>query len=139
MGVKDVNMCVYTGRWTSEPVLKSTTNGKSVLSVSLAVNRGDANDSTDYINIVCWNKLAENVARFTHKGSKVFVEGETNMAKYRSKSGEERTRWDCVAHKVQFLDSKEKSADETRNVQYQPIQDTDYSDGYDLEAEDLPF
>lgn len=137
MGVKDVNMCMYTGRWTEDPVVKKTPNGNSVVNVSLAVNRGDEEDTADFINVTCWNKLADNVAKFTRKGSKVLVQGETNNRKYRTKSGEERMRCDCVAQKVQFLDTKERTADEPKNAQIQQAPSNDF--GYNFDSEDLPF
>lgn len=138
MGVKDVNVCMYTGRWTEDPVVKKTPKGDSVVNLSLAVNRGDENGTADFINVTCWNKLADNVARFTRKGSKVLVRGEMNNRKYRSKSGEERTRCDCVAQMVQFLDTKERNADETKMSQNQPVE-MEWTNGISIDSEDLPF
>ena len=55
------NLVVLTGRLTADPELKTTPNGITVTTFSIAVSRnyGSGEDrQTDFINIVAWRKTA---------------------------------------------------------------------------------
>ena len=57
-----LNVVVIMGRLTAQPELRTTNNGTSVTSFSVAVNRSyskDGNNQTDFINCVAWRGNAE--------------------------------------------------------------------------------
>lgn len=60
-----MNKVLLIGNLTSEPQLRYTTNNTPVASFTIAVNRNhtkeDGTKETDFINIVVWNKRADNV------------------------------------------------------------------------------
>lgn len=131
-----MNRITLIGRWTSDPVLRKTQSDKAVMSCTLAVDRQENREQVDFINVVAWSQLAENTARYTRKGSKVAVDGRLQMRKYTAKNGEERTTFEVNASGIEFLDSKPKPAQEPAKPQ---IEEPQWSDGIDVDSEDLPF
>ncbi|PFT90097.1 hypothetical protein COK81_16950 [Bacillus thuringiensis] len=67
-----LNRTILVGRLTKDPDLRYTPNGVAVATFTLAVNRQfkkDGQQEADFINIVVWKRIAENVANFLKKGS----------------------------------------------------------------------
>lgn len=108
------------GNLTSEPQLKFTTNNTPVASFTIAVNRNhtkeDGTKETDFINIVVWNKRAENVKNYLDKGSKVGIVGRLQVRKYQNERGENRYVTEVVAEEIEFLNSKKSGLDEKSPV-----------------------
>ena len=131
-----MNECNFIGRMTKDPVLRTTPTGKSVATVSLAIPRQYEKDKTDFIDVVIWGQLAENVSRYTRKGSKVAIHGNLQMRRYTDKNGFERTTNEIVAQGVEFLDPKEKP-EPAPEPAYDPAYDDEVSEYADDES--LPF
>ena len=73
------------GRHVEHSVAKS---GTSISKFSVAVDCGyGENKTTSWVNIVCFGKVAENVALYLSKGSSVLVEGELKIGSYDHKDG----------------------------------------------------
>lgn len=90
--------------------LSETASGVQVCRFTLAVNRGyGENRVTDFFNVTAWKKLAENVAKYVHKGSKVCVYGEPQIRKYTDNNGVERQAFDIQAFDVEFLSTKQET------------------------------
>ena len=117
------NLVVLTGRLTASPELKVTTNGISVCSFSIAVDRAykkGEDKQTDFINITCWRTTAEFVSKWFTKGSLIGIEGSIQTRKFTDKNGNNRTAFEIVANNVHFVESK-KSTDV--NVSADPLPD----------------
>lgn len=107
------NLVVLTGRLTADPELKTTANGISVTSFSIAVNRAyrsGEEPQTDFINIVAWRQRAEFITRYFKKGSLIGIEGSIQTRKYTDKNGNPRTAFEVVVNNAQFVESKRDSA-----------------------------
>ena len=88
------NLVVLTGRLTADPELKTTPNGISVTSFSVAVSRpyrSGEEAQTDFINIVAWRQRAEFICKYFTKGSMIGIEGSIQTRKYTDKNGNNRT------------------------------------------------
>ena len=109
-----LNKVLLIGRLTSQPELKYTESEKAYTRICLAVNR--YNEGTDFINVVVWNKQAENVCNYLEKGSLVMVEGSISVNSYDDKEGNKRTSTEVMAQNVKFLSKKVSSDSETENV-----------------------
>lgn len=99
-----INRVVLIGRLTKDPDLRQTSSGIPVSSFSLAVDRRGSDD-TDFINITAWEKIAENVYRYLHKGSLAAIEGRITTDKYES-NGSTVYRTYVTAEQVTFLDRR---------------------------------
>lgn len=124
-----LNRVTLVGRLTKDPELRRTSSGKAVASFTLAVNRnfktGDGQEA-DFINCVCWGKVAENTANYCSKGSLVSVDGRLQTRTYENNQGQKVFVTEIVADSVQFLETK-------RNINIQeeaPKQEQKKSDGY---------
>jgi single-strand DNA-binding protein len=94
------NSTILIGRLTRPAVLKY--NGdKARANFTIAVD--GMNDKTDFIPIVCFGKLAENVAEYTDKGHLVSVEGRVSSGKYTNDADETVFTLDILANRVSFL------------------------------------
>ena len=80
-----INNVVLTGRLTKDIELRRTTSGKVCTGFTLAVNRNK--QETDFINCVAWDKVAELLERYTHKGSQIGVEGRIQTRNYDDRNG----------------------------------------------------
>ncbi|MEF9935182.1 MAG: single-stranded DNA-binding protein [Clostridium sp.] len=112
-----MNKVFLIGRLTRDPELRFTAgSGNAVATFSLAVDRNYVSQNgqreADFINIVCWRKLAEHVANNLSKGRLVAVSGSIQTRKYQAQDGSNRYATEINADEVKFLDwgNKEGSA-----------------------------
>lgn len=114
-----VNKIMLTGNLTKDVELNTTTNGKVVGKFGLAVKRKYGEDKVDFINIVVWEKLAENVSNYCKKGSKVAVVGELQSRDYEVE-GKKRYTYEVLANEIEFLSTK---SEDDGKVELKPIND----------------
>ena len=101
---RSINNVVLLGRLTRDPEQRTTTSGKNIAEMSLAVDRG--NDEADFFEVTAWEKTAELVSKYTHKGSKVLVQGRLRQDSWDDKeTGKKRSKVVVVANDVTFLDA----------------------------------
>lgn len=133
------NTVILTGRLTANPELKTTTNGVSVCSFTIAneVGYGD-NKKTSFVPIVAWRGAAEVVAKHFTKGNMIGVEGSVQTRKYQDKDGNNRTAFEIVANNVQFMESKKADSDD--DSAQQSFSTATASDFMNVEYDgDIPF
>ena len=147
-----MNRVLLIGRLTKDVELRKTASGTSVVSFFVAVNRrvaSGAEPQTDFVNCVAWNKTAELMAQYLHKGSLIGVEGRIQTRNY-DKEGTRIYVTEVVADSVQFLDPKSNNTNRNdygmpnyeSDVSYeegQGSEDTFTMDAFDPSNEDLPF
>lgn len=98
-----INNVVLTGRLTKDIELRRTTSGKTCTSFTLAVNRNK--QETDFINCVAWDKVAELLERYTHKGSQIGVEGRIQTRNYDDRNGKKIYITEVLVNSISFLES----------------------------------
>ncbi|MBR4073473.1 MAG: single-stranded DNA-binding protein [Clostridia bacterium] len=138
------NLVVLTGRLTADPELKTTPNGISVTSFSIAVSRryrAGEEAQADFINIVCWRQTAEFVSKYFKKGSMIGIEGSIQTRRYVDKNGNNRTAFEVVANNVQFVESKRDGVAAPGADEPASFSNVDANDFTEIGAadEDLPF
>ena len=143
-----LNKVVLIGRLTRDPELRSTANGVSVATFSLAVDRPFTNKQgereTDFIRIVTWRRLAEVCAENLGKGRLVAVAGRLQVRSYDNQEGQRRTIAEVVADEVKFLERPRREKSETSSAEksefgVKDIDNDDFGDELDFDDEDLPF
>tara|TARA_Y100001938_G_C7823479_1_gene297765 strand:+ start:74 stop:463 length:390 start_codon:yes stop_codon:yes gene_type:complete len=97
-----MNKYICVGNLTSAPQLKEV-GENSVCSFSVAINSISKKEDTFFMDIECWNKVAQNCQKYLDKGSKVLVEGKLKSNSWTSKEGAKREKFICVADLVTFL------------------------------------
>ena len=105
-----LNNIIVIGRLTRDPELRSTSNGVSVATFTLAVDRAFKSASgekeTDFIPVVVWRQQAETCASYLSKGKLVAVQGRLQIRSYEASDGSKRTAAEIAAESVQFLSPK---------------------------------
>ncbi len=109
----NLNKVILGGRIATDPELKQTPSGVSVISFSLAVNRAysskDGERQADFINIVAWRQTAEFISRFFRKGSSICILGSIQTRSWTDQNGNKRYATEVVADEANFVDSKSES------------------------------
>lgn len=108
-----INVAVIAGHLTKDVELSKTQNGNSVAKFTVAVN--GYNNTTDFINCVAWNKLADIVNMYCKKGDLVTIEGRISVRNYENQQGQRIYITEVVADSVQFLSYK-KSTEQQNQV-----------------------
>lgn len=109
-----MNKVLLSGRLTNEPTKRSTTEGKSVTEISVAVQRNGKQDEVDYINCVAWGTTADNCGKYLVKGQKVEIEGSLHVSKYQDRTGKTQYKTEVYIDRIQFLE-KPKAQEEVIN------------------------
>ncbi|SHF17058.1 single-stranded DNA-binding protein [Caloramator proteoclasticus] len=128
-----MNKAILIGRLTKDPELKFTpSSGIAVANFTLAVDRNYTNQEgkreADFIPVICWRKLAENVANNLTKGRLVAVSGSIQTRKYQAQDGSNRYVTEVVAEEVKFLDWPKDKPQENIPDNF-----------VEVEGEELPF
>jgi len=135
------------GRLTRDPVLRHTQSNTPVTSFTLAVDRfGKSSEqkSADFIDIVCWEKLAEFTANYFVKGQLVSIVGRLQQRQWDDKEGNKRTSYEVVASEAHFAERKQQQPrDDYGNPYATPSQPTprpnnDYYDNQPAPASQAP-
>ncbi|HVX58821.1 MAG TPA: single-stranded DNA-binding protein [Candidatus Saccharimonadales bacterium] len=105
---RSFNQVILMGNLTRDPELRTTPNGATVCSFSLALNRSYKNadggwtEATDYIDVVAWGPLGERVAQYLTKGRPALVNGRLQSRSW-EQEGQKRSKVEVVAQDVTFL------------------------------------
>lgn len=157
-----INRVVLIGRLTKDPELRKTQSGTSVVSYTIAVNRRSqtpGQPDADFINCVAWNKTAELMAQYLHKGSLIGVEGRIQTRSYDNQQGQRVYVTEVVTDSVQFLEPKNAQSQQNSYNSYNsysqpapaPVNpyaapaDNSFSSAFDADdtldiaSDDLPF
>lgn len=140
-----MNQCSFIGNLTRDPESRTTKNEKTVTNFSVAVNSGFGDSrETYYVNVVTFNKTAENCANFLAKGRQVAVVGRMRTQEWENADGEKRRRDELIANEVHFLSKGDGEApaggkkaapkSETKKEKKVEISDID-----DIDDDEIPF
>lgn len=144
-----LNSVALTGRLTKDVDLRYTQSGTAVGSFTIAVDRqfrsANGNRETDFINCVIWTKSAENLAKFTHKGSLIGVEGHIQTRTYDNAQGNKVYVTEVVVENFALLEPRQTSQESQQRSANNPaaaIQGNRFANNgqpIDVSDDDLPF
>ncbi len=108
-----MNKIYLIGNLTRDPELVETSSGVQRCRFTIAVNRNysrsaDGERQTDFFNCIAWRNQAENIARYTKKGSKICVIGSVELRDYEDNTGARRTVVDVMVDNFEFLSPKQE-------------------------------
>ena len=103
---RTINKVELLGRVGTDPEMRYTPGGIAVTKLRLATDRyrKDAEDATDWHNIVVWNGTAEAVNQYVGKGERIYVAGRLVQNTWEADDGQRRHRTEVHASEVVFLD-----------------------------------
>lgn len=135
-----INLVVLMGRLVADPEYRTTTSGKTVVKMRVAVERDYTTGGTrvtDYIPCVAWDKTADFISRHFHKGNMIAVTGQLNSDTY-EKDGKKATTYSVKVDKVSFTGESVKAPETAEYGAENAYTDTD-TDTDPANDDDLPF
>ena len=121
--MSSVNRVTLIGRVGRDPEIRQMQSGKSVVNLSLATTSkrkdrdGEFVEDTQWHRLTAYDKLAEIIGQYVHKGSLIYIEGTLKYGKFTDKDGNEKNTTDIVIGQMQMLGGKGESQGETRRNQ----------------------
>lgn len=104
-----MNSVVLIGRLGKDPELRYTQNQTPVCTFSLATShKMKGKESTQWHNIVAWQKLAEICSKHLGKGSQVAVTGRLEYRAWENKQGQKQVSAEIIAENIEFLGSPQQ-------------------------------
>lgn len=146
-----MNSVCIIGRITKDIELRTTASGLSAVSMYVAINNGkdaDGNDRpADFPKVYVYDKQAENVNKYCHKGSQVAVTGRIKTRTWDKDDGTKGYETYILAGKVKFLDTKQSESAGIPEPDYVPQKEEveesdpfkDFGEQIELSDDDLPF
>lgn len=125
------------GRLTKDIEVRMTSSGKKVATFTLACRR--TKDITDFISCVAWEKRAELLETYTHKGSQIFVDGTVTARSYDDPNAPGRKVYvtEILVDSITLCDSKPT---ETRQTPVPiPTPEVDPTNVLEFDDDSLPF
>lgn len=105
-----VNKVIIVGYMGSEPDVRTLPNGAMTATISVATSEkwtdkvtGEKREMTEWHRIVLWEKQAEVMAQYGHKGTQVYVEGSLRTRKWQDQNGQDRYTTEIKCSNFQFL------------------------------------
>jgi single-strand DNA-binding protein len=103
----DLNHCTFIGRLGRDPESRYTADGNAICNFSIAVGYKTATkETTEWVRITAFGKLAGICADYLKKGSQVFVAGRMTTRKWQNKDGVDQYTTEVVADQMQMLGGK---------------------------------
>lgn len=141
---KSVNKVILVGNVGQDPDVKYTPSGVPLAKLSLATNEAFKNKSgewetrTEWHNVVAWQRLAEIVGEYIHKGSKIYIEGKLQTSSWEDRhSGGKKYRTEIVARDLVLLNSPD-AAEPERADSKKPAEMVQAGTG-EITDDDIPF
>ncbi len=126
MASRGVNKVILVGNVGADPETRYMPNGNAVTNITLATsetwkdkNTGEQQERTEWHRVTFYQRLAEIVAEYVRKGSKLYVEGRLQTRSW-EQDGVKRYATDVIANEMQMLDSR--SGGGNGGGGYQPAQ-----------------
>ena len=138
-----VNRVVLVGRLTKDPELRKTNSDVSFATFTLAVDNrvreADGTRGTIFIDCRVFRDQAENMVKFTRKGSMVAVDGSLNQRNFERRDGTKGKAIEIIVDSVTFLEPKKDAPVEEPKFDDIQAPSSNNLDSIDLPDDDLPF
>lgn len=114
----DVNKVTLLGNLVRDPGFKKLPSGQNMTYFSLATNYSwkdirtkEKKESVDFHRIMAWGKLADIIAKYLKKGSRIYLEGRLQHKSWKDKTGNFQNRTNIVADNLVMLGPRDKKGE----------------------------
>ena len=101
------------GNLTRDPELSMTKGGKSLCRFTIAVNRKfvgqNGERETDFFYCSAFSAQADSIAKYCHKGDKVYVRGTVQLRSYEDNQGITRNVLDVLVDECEFVNLRKNT------------------------------
>ena len=142
-----MNHWTGSGRLAKDPELRYTQSGKAVTQFTLAVDRKRAASKaeTDFLPCIAWERLAETIAEYCHKGEKLMVEGRVQVRSYEAKDKTRRYVTEIIVTGMEFCESRKSQEERAERAEMQEEPESQepqhnlFSGAKAVRDEEIPF
>ena len=146
-----MNKVILIGNLVQDIELRTTEKGTAVVRNKIAINNGkDENGNerpTDFLLFYAFNKVAENMAKYCEKGSKIAIEGRLKNRSWDKQDGTKAYETAVYANNVTFLNYKKNNgvplpddpSYSTQEVSQEIDPFANFGEEVVLNDDDLPF
>lgn len=121
---RGVNKVILVGNLGKDPEVRYMPSGGAVANVTIATSEqwkdkqtGDAQERTEWHQVVFYGRPAEIVGEFLRKGSQIYVEGSMRTRKWQDKQGNDRYTTEIIASDMQMLGTPRSGQGEGKGAQ----------------------
>lgn len=126
-----MNKVILVGRLAKDVDKRYTTTQKARASFAIAVDNGKDRPA-DFINCIAWEKTADTIEKYFHKGKGIIVEGAIKTDSY-EKNGQKKSFTYVNVYSFEFVPETR-----SQNNEMESIADArDY--GFEQADDDIPF
>jgi len=151
---RSLNKVMLIGNVGAEPEIRTVSSGKKVAKVSLATSRtfndrsGQRQEKTEWHRLTAWDRVAEIIEQYVHKGDRLYVEGSIEYSQTEDDQGKPRYWTDIVVREMVMLsggggggggDDFGGGRARTAGRQSAPAQSQQPSSPFNDDDDDLPF
>ena len=101
-----MNKITAVGRLTADPTITESANGSALCHFTVAANTRRKNAAgqplTNFYRCTVWRAIAENCARYLHKGDMVTISGDLSLTEYSDRNGQPRCSLEVDVSDVAF-------------------------------------
>ncbi len=141
-----VNKWIGIGNLGKDPETRFLPDGKAVCNFSIACSEswkdkatGEKKETTEWVRITAFGRLAEICGEYLKKGSQVYVEGKLVTRKWQDKDGQDRYTTEIHIHDLKMLGGRpEGGSSAPRREAEKPAGKKPAGQFQDLD-DDLPF
>ena len=141
-----MNKVILIGRLSKDPEARTTQNGISCSTFSVAIQREHRSQNgtydADFFNVVAWRQTADYVNRYMGKGDRIAIIGSLQNRSYEARDGSKRYVTEVIADRVEGLggrgsnDGNDGGRPERQTAPAQPESADEFME---MEDEELPF
>ena len=108
---RSLNKVMLIGNVGNEPEIRTVGSGTKIAKVSLATNRrfndrsGQQQEKTEWHRLTFWDRMADLVEQYVHKGDRLYVEGRLEYSQTEDDKGQPRYWTDIVVQEMVMLGS----------------------------------
>ena len=106
----DLNKVVLLGNLVKDPAAKTLPAGQTIAYFRVATNHSwkdiktkKRRDSVEFHSVISWGKLAEIIAKYLKKGSRIYLEGRLKHRQWQDKDGNRQYRSEIIADNLIML------------------------------------
>jgi len=96
-----LNQVVLTGNLGGDPEIFYSSEGNPVASFNIAFN--SSKKKTCWIKVACFQKLAEIVSQYLHKGARIAIIGTLDQHKWETEEGVQKSSFQVIANSIEFI------------------------------------
>lgn len=96
-----MNKVILTGRLVSDD-FKKFQSSKGIISLTFKIALIEKTKRTNFIDIVCFDKIANNITKYIKKGDLLEIEGKLNNSKYTTKDGKTVYKTEIITKNITF-------------------------------------